>query len=203
MRVPSIVVALLWTIVCQGAEEDYRKVGDKVYRIHAAKNWQYLYGRVLQVVGTGLLVQLDDGPTVALKNYPDKVADGDRVTACAMQIGTIQYTTVLGAVKTVRAFDYGTPAEDPDAKRKAAAQAAQAERDRKAKAERDAKAYAAYTLWLQQQASNGLAWAQYDLGCRYRDGKGVTADRSKAQQWIGKAAAQGHKNAKTALAEMP
>jgi hypothetical protein len=50
--------------------------------------------------------------------------------------------------------------------------------------------------WQSQQASNGVARSQYQLGLRYLTGDGVESNRLEAIHWIGAAAAQDHAEAK-------
>lgn len=49
------------------------------------------------------------------------------------------------------------------------------------------------------QALIGVAWAQYTLGYMYYYGRGVTLDRTRARDWIERAAAQDYAPAKEAL----
>ena len=44
-------------------------------------------------------------------------------------------------------------------------------------------------------AEQGLASAQYNLGCMYRDGHGVERSHVKAVEWFKKAAEQGDEDA--------
>jgi TPR repeat protein len=71
----------------------------------------------------------------------------------------------------------------------------------------DAKAEAAAALkkqktqesllaWQFQQASNGVARSQFQLGLRYLAGDGVESNRVEAIRWLGAAAAQDYVEAK-------
>ena len=51
-------------------------------------------------------------------------------------------------------------------------------------------------------ARRGDADAQYSLAGMYKNGQGVAADRDQAMAWYGKAAAQKHARAKSALSLM-
>lgn len=53
-----------------------------------------------------------------------------------------------------------------------------------------------------EQARQGAADAQYEVGAMYEKGRGVAADRTQATEWYRKAAAQGHNRAASALARM-
>ena len=52
------------------------------------------------------------------------------------------------------------------------------------------------------EAQQGSADAQFDIGAMFENGRGVTADRTKAIQWYQKAAAQKHDRAMHAVARM-
>ena len=52
---------------------------------------------------------------------------------------------------------------------------------------------------LTRNATNGFAFAQYELGWRYQKGEGAEIDLAKAKEWLEKAAAQGHVKAKSLL----
>ena len=41
-----------------------------------------------------------------------------------------------------------------------------------------------YLLTLRQEAENGVADSQYELGVRYEKGDGVTADLVEAAKWV-------------------
>ena len=49
--------------------------------------------------------------------------------------------------------------------------------------------------WYLKAAEQGLAKAQYNLGCCYQEGDGINADYYKAVKWYRKAADQGHADA--------
>src|ERR1700733_15117085 len=56
----------------------------------------------------------------------------------------------------------------------------------------DRKDYAAELKWFQKGADQGNAIAQFNIGCMYREGWGVTQDYAQALIWFQKAAAQGN-----------
>lgn len=62
----------------------------------------------------------------------------------------------------------------------------------------DAKVTAAY----QRRAEAGDAEAQYEVGLRCLDGKGIEKSVAKAREWLQKAASQSHSKAKAKLAEL-
>lgn len=53
--------------------------------------------------------------------------------------------------------------------------------------------------WVTSSANAGNAAAQYNLGLRYRDGDGVTANQDEAAKWLRKAADRRYSNATLAL----
>ena len=81
-------------------------------------------------------------------------------------------------------------AEKEKRERAAAEERARKEREAKEAAER-----------LRKAAEQGDASAQFNLGNLYFTGQGVPQDYAKAIEWFGKAAAQGHTEAKDSLAK--
>ena len=57
--------------------------------------------------------------------------------------------------------------------------------------------------WQLERAEKGSDPAQYALGMRYLEGKGVDKDLKKARKWLTESAKQGNAEAKKALAEHP
>lgn len=57
--------------------------------------------------------------------------------------------------------------------------------------------------WQMDRADKGSDPAQYTLGMRYLEGKGVPKDLKKARKWLTESAKQGNADAKKALAEHP
>jgi TPR repeat protein len=53
--------------------------------------------------------------------------------------------------------------------------------------------------WVAKAAEAGNSAAQYNLGLRYRDGDGVTANRAESRKWLRKAAAHRSRQAEIAL----
>ena len=49
--------------------------------------------------------------------------------------------------------------------------------------------------WFRQAADQGLAMAQYSLGCCYGNGEGVEKDEAESVKWYRKAAEQGNADA--------
>lgn len=57
--------------------------------------------------------------------------------------------------------------------------------------------------WQMDRAEKGSDPAQFALGMRYLEGKGVDKDLKKARKWLTESAKQGNAEAKKALAEHP
>jgi len=57
-------------------------------------------------------------------------------------------------------------------------------------------------MWFAKAAKQGDPEAQYKLGLMYRDGLGVTQNKSESRRWLRKAANNGHGEAKQALDEL-
>jgi hypothetical protein len=57
--------------------------------------------------------------------------------------------------------------------------------------------------WQMERAEKGSDPAQYTIGMRYLEGKGVEKDFKKARKWLTESARQGNADAKKALAEHP
>jgi hypothetical protein len=57
--------------------------------------------------------------------------------------------------------------------------------------------------WQMERAEKGSEPAQYTLGMRYLEGKGVEKDLQKARKWLTESAKQGNADARKALAEHP
>jgi TPR repeat protein len=53
--------------------------------------------------------------------------------------------------------------------------------------------------WMQQEADNGNADAQYTIAYMYNNGRGIAPDKMQAQSWLEKAGAAGQPNANLAL----
>ena len=63
----------------------------------------------------------------------------------------------------------------------------------------DAKYYEEAVKWYTRSAEQGNDKAQWQLGCFYDDGRGVTQDKKEAVKWWTKAAEQGNRDAKSHL----
>lgn len=57
--------------------------------------------------------------------------------------------------------------------------------------------------WQMDRAEKGSDPAQYTIGMRYLEGKGVPKDLKKARKWLTESAKQGNADAKKTLAEHP
>jgi TPR repeat protein len=129
--------------------------------------------------------------TFALANYPG----AEKLTVGYVIRGGIAAVAV-GEVRGLTLYDYGVPYTPPAHKLTAQEVAAANANAAKKKTETDA----AKLKFQQQQADDGKATYQYQMGMRFLHGDGVTQDRTKALDYLSKAAAQGNEDAKTALA---
>ena len=73
---------------------------------------------------------------------------------------------------------------------------------KKGVAAHEAKNYPEAMRWWRKAAEQGLAEAQFNLGHRYREGRGVKQDDREAVRWYRKAAEQGYANAQALLGVM-
>lgn len=85
------------------------------------------------------------------------------------------------------------PASPPRELTPAEAAKAQVQKDKN-----DVKQFEFY----KRRAEEGSDHAQYELGVRYLNGKGVDKDEKLAREWLGKAAKQGNKEAAAKLAQL-
>jgi len=192
--------------------------------------WGFIVGKIISVAPDGLLVDRckpnasmeSTDEVIFIKNDPfeNSAVDGKMFVTLARMDGRHQYTSVLGAGKTVRAFDHGTRAGGEELarfKQNAAEEKRRAaeETQRKEDAKRDSRdqqhleqlmkfdAQDAKTVEFQKlRAAAGSATAQFDLGCRYFEGVGVPKDVELARQWLTRSAEQGNAQAKAKLTEL-
>ena len=129
--------------------------------------------------------------TFALANYPG----AEKLTVGYVIRGGIAAVAV-GEVRAMTLYDYGVPYTPPVHKLSAQEVASANANAAKKKTEADA----ARLKPQQQQADDGRSTGQYQMGMRYLKGDGVTQDRTKALDYLSKAAAQGNEDAKDALA---
>lgn len=94
-----------------------------------ADGWCRFYGKILQTTRDGVRIEgyfanLKTGAQVPgeffVKHFPWKLPDdslvGYRDRIFAKEVGTFDYTTVLGANRSIRALDYGIPCPAPEMK---------------------------------------------------------------------------------------
>jgi len=162
--------------------------------------WTLVNGRIFQIVGDGVLVRTEDiefwnGPglqeTVFIKNVPElqSKADGDSIVAYALLSGVHKYKDVNGAVRTVRAYDFGI--SDPKEReiRLTLNNSGKTTNDRNSEA---AEAMAAGLRSKKMAATNGVGRAQYSLGIHYLT---VETNLELARHWLSKAATNGYPDA--------
>lgn len=189
--------------------QPWRVVNGRTNYVPRAEDWYNLRGRVIQgnkgfALVTGNVDRDGRGwqdITFAVKNLPVKVIDDDKLPPLltAKYVGEIEYTTVLGAKKTIRSFDCGIPCAPPVSE-ESFQEWASMNLVSPEKAALRAKIEANRLKFTMEQASNGVASAQYELGLRHLEGRGVEKSDALAKMWFVKAASKGHAPAKTALA---
>lgn len=216
MRKTLTILGAFVAIATQSAE--FRAVDGVTNNISKAEGWLDFHGKVSQVIEEGLLVagkvSVDNGPdseeaTYLVKNYPKKVIDDDpigeswyRPVRLKFNGKTFSYKTVLGATRTIRVLDYGTPCTAPPPPSPSIEQITAMAVSKVAKENQKKEVAAKLLKTHQERAAAGYPSAQYDLGMRYLKGDGVAKDENLAREWLQKAAAQDHAEAKAALAKL-
>lgn len=170
-------------------------------------DWGTVSGKVISVTSEGvLLLKLNNSVIFVTGALPGEPVDGRYFwDIYAKHTGAYQYTSVAGALKTVPLYDCGT--EDYDAFQKAfdiltKGAIAFKEAEHKALTEKLSAADVKALEFQVKRAQEGSASAQYDLGIRYLDGKGVERNEDKALEWLKKSAAQDNIPAKQKLKEL-
>lgn len=180
----------------------------------SGKEWYVFRGTVLQNVHDGLMLsdaEWDNGSgdagsgSLFIRHFPYQVEDGafiDCITNrcfCARDSDLYQYTSVLGATRTVHSLEYGKiwnpPPPAPPTSSEIAAAKAKAAADK-------AKASAAALKFNQEAAARGDAYGQLRIGERYLTGDGVQKDLAKARSMFVLSAAQGNQAAADHLKQL-
>lgn len=229
---------LISEMVRMAAHDPYRAIGGEGFDLsplfehlkridswqgRPMREWRLIYGHVQQVLEDGLLVQTERLPhwtfeekVVFLKNHRAlaKAVDGSAVAEFARPIERYQFTSVAGAVRTVEAYDCGSPlprekvveinqkkAEIEVEKNRFQLEQAEHARQvrQKALAEKDEAAKRKTVEFQKLQATNGVGYAQFELGIRYLRGDGVDSDIGLAQLWLTRATTNGFSGALTNL----
>ncbi|MDB6022292.1 MAG: hypothetical protein JWQ04_2149, partial [Pedosphaera sp.] len=181
--------------------DPWRVLNDKT-NFARGDDWVQFEGRVTQVTSDGITVQGTFGEPLfyllpnngnattgnfLLSNYPRPMAIGQIFSrndrAVAFKAGTKNDLPNL---------DYGL-VYVPELTEEQKAQAVQV------KSKTDSKVLAFH----KELAEKGDAYGEYKMGVRYLNGDGVDKDLAKARDLLGKAAAQGNKDAATELAKLP
>ena len=118
----------------------------------------------------------------------------------AWYVGTYTYSTVNGGSRTIKKLDYGTPCGPAPEFIEQQIEAANA------KAIRDKMKTEQLQIntvhFLQDEATNGSASAQYNLGLHYLSGQGCDPNRDQAIFWLQKSASQGNLEASNKLVSL-
>jgi len=171
------------------------------------------YGKIVDITSDGVRIQGafhrfsragdDYEGDFFVAHFPFVVVDGQDISdqhLMAWYVGTYTYTTVMNGSRTIRKLDYGTPCGPAPEFIQQQIEAA------KAKAIRDKKKNEEVQIntvrWLQSEATNGSASAQYSLGIHYLNGQGCDTNREQAIYWLQKSAAQGNFVASNKLASL-
>lgn len=131
---------------------------------------------------------------VLVTNCPNaSVLLGKQVAFFAMPVGTYTFTDSANNVSTIPRYDYGQPYLGVVSNRtvflvtKAGIVRKQTSQEL---AEKNAVTDRNLLSWQLQQASNGIAYVQFDLAKRYLNGNGVIKDESAARFWLKSSADQ-------------
>lgn len=180
------------------------------------------YGTVLEVQKTGIRIMGlygdprtlesnygpngtdDHGSEFFVANFPYPVAENDFISGdkhlFAFPAGIYEYTTTLGASRSIHKLDFGeifTPPAPPKPTDQELASL---------KAAKEAKKKAAQDAALKSNedaAAKGDAYGLLRMGERYRDGEGIEKDVVKAREYLKKASAAGSPTATEELSKLP
>ncbi len=182
----------------------FRSVNGQKYNILYAQTWKVVSGKVYQQENNILILDNSFGHLTpngwqssyyAVTNYPGNPTADTSVSVMAMRIGNYD----MGGMP-IEFYDCGTPYVPPPPtpeQIKAAQQAAKLAAQREAQKQFLAQSNA--VVWLQSQATNGDAVAQYSLGEHYLNGQGCQTNREQGIYWLQKAASQGNIEASNKL----
>jgi Sel1 repeat len=119
---------------------------------------------------------------------------GKNVQFYAMPAGKYTFVDASGQAQTIPFYDYGQPfigEVSTNSRVFLVTRAAIVKRETPHEvAAKKATLTANLIAWQQQQATNGVAYVQYELAERYLNGDGVAKDRAAAVEWLRRAAAQ-------------
>ena len=118
---------------------------------------------------------------------------GKQVRFFAIPTGTATFMDVEGRTRLLPRYDYGQPfVGDSKSLTNAFLITEQGVVKKESPQEavvKKAGMTANLIAWQHQQATNGVAYSQYDLAKRYLDGNGVTKDESLGRYWLNRSAA--------------
>ncbi len=186
--------------------------------------WKFLWGKISQSAEKGTFFQKYQSSDVSLsgdyelvyiKNLTSQgdLIDGNTLALFALPVGTVAYTDVLNARRTIQEYDYGTKptaaeiAElkaEADRRNKLLRQAVVAESSERAakietaRIEREDRVL----KYHQDLEAKGDAYGEFCMGKRYATGDGVATNLAKAREMFIKAAAQGHDAAAAELSKL-
>ena len=141
-----------------------------------------------------------------VRGFPYQVVDGqylEHTSRYTARRGAVEeYTTVLGASRSLMGLDYGTVVWLSVTKEQQAAADAAAQAARDAAAEKKRKAGEAALKYHQDLAAKGDEYGLLRMGERYATGDGVPQDKAQAKALLTQAAAIGNKDAQAALSRL-
>lgn len=220
-RVEAQVPTEIWATLRQPDEpHQYRRMEGEIYNVvladrwtnmggivvevltNASLRWTNSTGKILQVASNELVLEIWDVPSLrhfALLRAPDRGTWSRKFQEWLFYgrmypVGEFHWPgrTSWWQFTKMPAYDYGQIVSENEVRLTLAVTNLVDEVTESRIAE-----------WTRKQALTGQVWAQYDLGLRLRDGRGVVADPAQARRWLKLAADQGHDQAKAALSKLP
>ena len=193
-------------------DQVFRVFQGKIYNVVESQLWRPIRGSVFEIDGDILI--LNDQSVHMYSGIPDYLAvknfratfRGDIVVSAVIDnyynLGVRIGTYNIGATP-IPLYDCGTPyIPPPQTPEQIAAAKEKRESAAKAVAAKAYQAQANAVRWLQPQATNGDASAQFSLGSHYLQGKGCESNLETAIYWFRKAADQGSLEASNKLAQV-
>jgi hypothetical protein len=136
---------------------------------------------------------------VLVTNCPNaSVLQGKQVKFFALPVGTATFTDSENNLLSISRFDYGFPYAGATSNRTVFLVTQNGFIKKESSQEAEAKKEAAVktlVAWQLQQASNGVAYVQFDLAKRYLKGDGVQQDDLLGHYWLMRSAEQNYEPA--------
>jgi hypothetical protein len=193
-------------------EDPVRIIDGKTLSV-TSSNWAAFHGKILEVQPGGIRVdgyyEGLDGSFFSgeffVAHFPYAVAENDGIgwehLYVALPDGVYSYRAIVGS-HTIRKLEYGEVWKAPAPTPQKPATAEQIATAKAAADKRKSDLAAATFRFHLQKAQAGEASSQFRLYQLYTAGEGVEKDPDQARAWLSKAAAQGHREALAALAQL-